>query len=52
VTNGKNTVAAMDEGDDVEQRMILLREPALRKMEGDRAATLRMFYVVQHSASG
>jgi hypothetical protein len=42
---GRTWVAAVNEGDDVEQGLILLREPALGKKEGDREATLRMFYV-------
>ena len=41
-------VAAVNEASDVEQRLILLREPALRKEEGDRASALRPCIVVRH----
>jgi hypothetical protein len=35
----------VNEAGDVERQLIVLRERALRKNEGDREATLRMFYV-------
>ena len=37
---GSVVIAAVNEASDVEQRLILLREPALRKKEGDRAAAM------------
>ncbi len=50
---GRFAVAAVNEASDVEQQLILLREPALRKKEGDRAATLRQISVGrQRVASG
>ena len=48
---GRTSVAAVSEASDVEQRLILLHEPALRKKEGDRAATLRQISVGRCSAS-
>jgi len=39
-------VAAMNEADDVGQRLILLRQRTRRKSQGDRETTLRMFIVV------
>lgn len=42
----------VNEADDVELWLILLREPALRKTEGDRAATLRQISVGRHHAVG
>ncbi len=44
-TTERTSVAAVNEGDDVGQRLILQCGPASRKNEGDRAATLRMFCV-------
>ena len=46
-TTGNMAVAAMNEANGVERRLILLREPALRKKEGDRAAALRPCCVVR-----
>jgi hypothetical protein len=49
---GTLSLAAPDVASDVEQRWILLREPALREKEGDREAILRCwaFSRVQSSA--
>ena len=41
----RTSIAAVNEADDLEQRLILLYEPALEREDGDREATLRMVCV-------
>ena len=42
---GSVAVAAVNEADDVDLRLIVLRDRSMRNIEGDPEGTLRMFYV-------